>query len=44
MRVPIVCCHLARGNWIGMKNKKSSEEKPEDLQRGAWYYERFGRG
>ena len=44
LKVPIVCHRLARGNWTGMKNRKSNKEKTEKLQRGAWYYKRFDRG
>ena len=44
LKVPIVCCCLARGNWTGMKNRKSSKEETEELERGAWYHERFDRG
>ena len=36
MEALIVCCHLSRGDWIGMKNRKSSKEKTEELQRSAW--------
>ena len=43
MKVPIVCHRLARGNWIGMKSRKSSKEKTEELQRGNWHSERFDR-
>ena len=43
VKVLIACCHLARGDWIGMKNKKSSKEKTEELQRGDWHNERFDR-
>ena len=44
MKVPIVCRQLARGNWIGMKTRKSNKEKTEELQRGVWNYKRFDRG
>ena len=44
MKVPIVCLRLARCNLIGMKTRKSNEEKTKELQRGVWNYERLDRG
>ena len=44
MKVPIVSCCLARGKLTGMKFMKRRKEKTEELQKGAWYYERFDRG
>ena len=43
MKVPIVCHRLARGNWIGMKDRKRSREKTEELHKGDWNDERFDR-
>ena len=44
LKVPIVCHHLARGNWTGMKNRRSNKKKTKGPQIGAWYYRRFDRG
>ena len=34
VKVQIICCRLARGNWMGMKDKKKSRGKTEELQKG----------
>ena len=44
VKVPVVCHQLSRGDWIGMKTRKSNKKKTEELQRGIWAYERFERG
>ena len=42
-RVQIVCCPFVRGNWMGMKDKKWSMEKTEELQKGDWNGKIFNR-
>ena len=44
MKDQTVCHQLARGNWIGMKTRKSNKEKTEGLQKGDWYDNRLDRG
>ena len=43
MKVQIMCCQFARGNWMGMKDRKWSMEKTEELQKGDWHDKRFDR-
>ena len=43
LKIQKMCCRLAKGDWIGMKDKKVSKEKNEELQRGDWNDERFDR-
>ena len=44
VKVPIVSRYLARNKLTGRKFMKKTKEKTEELQKGAWYYERFDRG
>ena len=43
MKVQIMCRQFARGDWMGMKDRKWSMEKTEELQKGNWYDKRFDR-
>ena len=43
MKVPIVYCQFARGDWARMKTRKIIKEKTDRLQRGDWNDKRFER-
>ena len=43
MKVQIMCRCLASGNWMGMKGRKKSIEKTEELQISDWNDKKFDR-
>ena len=44
MKLRIVYCRFNRGNWMGVKDRKWSNQKTKRLQKGDWHDERFDRG